>query len=149
VSVLLDHAHDPDAMRALCETASAIPAKRRCLQLGQAGDRDDDAIRELARVAWTSAPVDMVVVKELPTVLRGRALGEVPLLLTGELSRLGAPPESVVVADGELAAMRRAFEFAREGDLLVCPMHGDKPKTLAWLARLDEWGWRAGAPLPD
>ena len=149
VTVLVDYAHNPDGVRALCETAKAIPARRRLLLLGQAGNRDDAQIRELARVAWSVVPFDLVIIKEMATLLRGRAAGEVPRLLAGELARLGVPPEQVELAESELAAVRRACEWAHEGDLLVCPVHVEKAKVLAWLGRLDEWGWRAGAPLPD
>ena len=45
--------------------------------------------------------------------------------------------------------MKRAFEWAQDGDLLVCPIHVDKTDVLAWLGRLAESGWRAGAPLPE
>jgi len=47
--VLLDYAHNPHGLSALIDFASSLPATRRLLLLGQAGDRDDQAIRELAR----------------------------------------------------------------------------------------------------
>ncbi len=62
--VLVDFAHNPHAMQALFDMAQALPAKRRVLCFGQAGDRPDDAIRELARDAW-SIGLDRVVISEL------------------------------------------------------------------------------------
>ncbi|MBT8444551.1 MAG: Mur ligase, partial [Gammaproteobacteria bacterium] len=50
--VLIDFAHNPAAMGALFDMARAVPAKRRALCFGQAGDRTDELIRELARDAW-------------------------------------------------------------------------------------------------
>ena len=52
--ILLDFAHNPHGMLALVAVAKTIPAQRRLLLVGQAGDRSDEAIRELARAAWTS-----------------------------------------------------------------------------------------------
>ena len=89
VHVLLDYAHNPHGLRALLELARTLPANRRLLLLGQAGDRDDEAIRELARTAWSFRP-DRILLKELPAMLRGRAPGEVPALLEAELLRLGS-----------------------------------------------------------
>jgi UDP-N-acetylmuramyl tripeptide synthase len=149
VTVLVDYAHNPDGLAALCETARAIPAERRLLLLGQAGNRDDEQIRALARAAWDVMPFERVIVKEELALLRGRAAGDVPGILLDELARLGVPSDRVELASSELAAMRRAFEWAREGDLLICPIHVDKETVLAWLGRLNEAGWRAGAPLPE
>jgi cyanophycin synthetase len=52
VRLLLDFAHNPHGMSAIVKLAQTIPASRRLLLVGQAGDRNDDAIRALARSAW-------------------------------------------------------------------------------------------------
>ncbi|MEO1202300.1 MAG: Mur ligase family protein, partial [Pseudomonadota bacterium] len=52
IRVLVDFAHNPAAMSALFDMASALPAKRRVLCFGQAGDRTDALIRELAHDAF-------------------------------------------------------------------------------------------------
>ncbi|MEO8624327.1 MAG: Mur ligase family protein, partial [bacterium] len=144
VTVLVDYAHNPDGLAALCETAKAIPSTRRLLLLGQAGNRDDEQIRALARAAWSVTPFDRIIVKEETELLRGRTSGEVPRLLIDELARLGAPNDSVAVAPSELAALQRAFAWAQDGDLLVCPIHIDKASVLAWLGRLNASGWSVG-----
>ncbi|MGI9233869.1 MAG: Mur ligase family protein, partial [Woeseiaceae bacterium] len=74
--VLVDFAHNPAAMAALFDMARAIPARRRVLCFGQAGDRTDALIEELARDAWAIG-LDRVVVSELATYHRGREHGEV------------------------------------------------------------------------
>lgn len=149
VTVLVDYAHNPDGLAALCETARAIPATRRLLLLGQAGNRDDEDIRDLARVAMRLLPFDRVIIKEELKLLRGRSEGDVPRLLRDELERLGVPPERVETTRDELLAMQRAFEWAREGDLLVCPIHVDKAEVLEWLARVAAAGWTPGTPVPN
>ena len=74
--VLVDFAHNPAAMSALFDMARAIPAERRALCFGQAGDRTDELIRELARDAW-AIDLDRVIVSELSKYYRGREPGEV------------------------------------------------------------------------
>jgi UDP-N-acetylmuramyl tripeptide synthase len=64
--VVLDFAHNPHGLRALMDMAAALPALRRLVLIGQAGDRDDASIRELARAAWAGRP-DRVIVKNRST----------------------------------------------------------------------------------
>ena len=149
VSVLVDYAHNPDGLAALCETARSIPAERRLLLLGQAGNRDDEEIRDLARVAMRLLPFDHVIIKEELKLLRGRSEGDVPRILREELDRLGVPGERVETTQDEVAAMRRALEWSRAGDLLVCPIHVDKVDVLAWLGRVADTGWTPGTPVPE
>lgn len=146
--ILVDYAHNPHGMTAIVDLASRLQGKRRLLVLGQAGDRDDEAIRELARAAWPLRP-DRIVVKELPEMLRGRNPGEVPALLRDELLRLGAAPESVTIAGTELGGVREALAWARPGDLLILLAHSQRDEVLALLDRLRASGWRAGEPVPD
>jgi UDP-N-acetylmuramyl tripeptide synthase len=125
VKVLVDFAHNPHGMKALVAFARSIPASRRLVVLGQAGDRDDDAIRSMARAAWTLGP-DLVVVKEMEGYLRGRAPGEIPRILEDELRRQGASPAQIVHAPSEMEAVRHALAWAKDGDLLVVPTHSHR-----------------------
>ena len=145
--VLLDFAHNPHGMSALVEVARTLPADRRLMLVGQAGDRNDEAIRALARAAWELHP-DHVVVKDMPGYLRGRAPGEVPTLLADEFSRLGLPQDSLSAAGTELSAARTALEWARPGDLLVLAVHEDRRGVYELLDQLHAADWRAGEPLP-
>ena len=135
VRILLDYAHNPHGLAALLDLAATLPASRRLIVLGQAGDRDEAAIRTLARTAWTFRP-DRVVIKEIPTMLRGRAPGEIPALLEDELRRQGAPPGSLERAEDDLEAARQALAWARPGDLLVLLIHTQRDEVLDLLRRL-------------
>lgn len=148
VNILVDYAHNPAGMTAIVDLASRLQGKRRLLVLGQAGDRDDEAIRELARAAWPLRP-DRIIVKELPEMLRGRDPGEVPAVLRDELLSLGTAPESVTITGTELEAIRDALVWAQPGDLLLLLAHSQRNEVLALLDRLRESGWRAGEPLLD
>jgi cyanophycin synthetase len=125
VRVLVDFAHNPHGMEALVAFARALPASRRLVVIGQAGDRDDEAVRAMARAAWGLAP-DVVVIKEMAAFLRGREPGEIPKILDDELRRQGASPSQIVHAASEVDAVERALAWAKDGDLLVLPTHSNR-----------------------
>ncbi len=149
VTVLTDYAHNPDGLAALCATAASMPARRRLLVLGQAGNRGDEHVRDLARAALAVTKFDCVVVKEMPTMLRGRALGELTHVLRDELLLLGMKATQVQEVEGEREAVRQAMAWAKGGDLLVCPVHAEREAVHSWLEVLAATGWRAGDPVPD
>ena len=134
-------------MAALADIAAALPSRRRLVAIGQAGDRDDEAIRELARTALALRP-DHVIVKEMEKYRRGRAPGEVPGLLAGELRRLGVPEANISSAPDDLGALRAALGWARPGDLLLLTIHVDQQAALGLLERIRREGWEPGHPLP-
>ncbi len=148
VTAIVDFAHNPHGVEALMQMAAALPAKRRLVVIGQAGDREDDAIREMSRMAWKARP-DRVIVKELAKYLRGREPGEVPAIIEDELRRLGAPDDAIEHADSELAAVDQALRWARQGDLLLLIAHEKRGAVLARMAQLDELGWQPGDELPS
>ncbi|MCP3962278.1 MAG: Mur ligase [bacterium] len=144
---IVDFAHNPHGVEALLKTALALPAKRRLILVGQAGDRDDESIRDLPRMVWRARP-DRVILKELGKYLRGREPGEVPDLMADELRRLGAPGEAIGRADSELAAVEQALHWAREGDLLLLIAHEERQTILEYMAKLRDVGWSPGKALP-
>lgn len=146
-TVLVDFVHNPHGMRAMAETVLRLPARRRLVVLGQAGDRDDDSIRALARAAQRMRP-QRVVVKELTKYLRGREPGEVPRLIRRELEAAD-PDLEVVEAPDELSAARSALEWCEEGDLLVLPVQAQRDEVFELLRTLRDAGWRPGRPVPS
>jgi UDP-N-acetylmuramyl tripeptide synthase len=143
VQVVVDYAHNPHGLAALAEMVAAMPARRRLVLLGQAGDRSDASIRELARAALALRP-DRFVLKEMDRYLRGRRPGEVTELMADELLRAGVPPEHIGRPGDELAAVRDALAWARPGDVLLLTVHQDRPVVLALLERLRGEEWSAG-----
>ena len=129
ITAIVDFAHNPHGLAALAAMVAALPARRRAIVIGQAGDRDDDSIRELARAAWAVRP-DRVYIKEMEIYLRGREPGAVPDLIEAELRRCGAPPEALVRCDSELDAVRAALDWAREGDLLLLTTHAQRDQVI-------------------
>jgi cyanophycin synthetase len=147
IRIVVDYAHNPHGMAALAATLDALPSERRLVMIGQAGDRDDAAIRELARAALALRP-DRVVVKEMDAYLRGRAPGEVPALMADELRRAGLPGGAISTPGTEMPAVREALGWARPGDLLVLTLHQDRRRVQELFEALRSRGWRAGKPLP-
>lgn len=146
VSILVDFAHNPHGVAALAEAVRDVPAKRRLMLLGQAGDRSDEETRELTQVVWNAGP-DMVVVKELATKLRGREAGVVPQVIADELQRLGTAPDAMLIAKSEMESVRMALQWARPEDFLVLLLHEDRAPAMALLQAMIDGGWQAGDPL--
>jgi len=148
VRIIVDYAHNPHGFRALFDMAGALPAERRLLLMGQAGDREDEAIRELVRTAWRARP-DRIVIKEMPEYLRGRQPGEVRAIIAAEFAALGVAPTTITHADSELAGVRQALAWARPADLLLLTTQAERKEVLALLAQMQAEGWRPGQELPD
>jgi len=120
--VLIDFAHNPGALEQLLRVARALRPPRLYLLLGQAGNRDDEAIADLARTAARFSP-DCIMIKELPHLLRGRMPGEVPALLMRALLTAGFPRERILEESDEETAARRLLQAAQPGDVVVLPVH--------------------------
>jgi cyanophycin synthetase len=147
VTAILDFAHNPHGIAALLEMATSIPAKRRLVTTGQAGDRDDASIRNLASTIAQTRP-DRIIVKELEDYLRGREKGEVPALITEELLASGVPPEAIDQAATEMDAIRQALAWAKKGDLLLLIAHSQRSGVVSYLESLQTRGWSPGDPVP-
>ncbi len=147
VVVVIDFAHNPHGMAAMVGMSRELPARRRLVLLGQAGDRTDHDLRELARAAWTLHP-DRVVIKEMERYLRGRKPGEIPALLADEFSRLGAPADAIALPGNELDSVRHALDWARPGDLLLLAVHQDRSQVHTLMDTLRTSEWQAGSPVP-
>jgi cyanophycin synthetase len=117
-SVLVDFAHNPQALQALLDMASRLNPARKALCFGQAGDRPDDLIRELARSAWRSG-IDKVFVSELAKYHRGREPGAVYAVIRDELLRCGVRPDQVEHHEKEIESLDSALEWAEPGDLVI------------------------------
>jgi len=117
-TVLVDFAHNPEALQALLDMANRIATKRKALCFGQAGDRPDDLIRELARSAWETG-LDQVFVSELAMYYRGREAGAVYGVIRDELIACGAEEDQVEHHMEEIESLDSAMQWAEPGDLIV------------------------------
>jgi len=117
-TVVVDFAHNPEALQALLDMANRMSPKRKALCFGQAGDRPDDLIRELARSAWQSG-LDRVFVSELAKYHRGREHGVVFAVIRDELMTCGAREDQIEHHMEEIESLDSALEWAEPGDLIV------------------------------
>ena len=93
------------------------------VSIGQAGDRDDEAIRELAAATAQHDP-ERIILRALPEKYnRGRAPGAVTELMRAELNARGFDSDKVGFADSEVDALDQALEWAKPGDLVVHLVH--------------------------
>jgi UDP-N-acetylmuramyl tripeptide synthase len=122
-TVLIDYAHNPDGLAKLLDVARALKPQRLLLLLGQAGNREDEAIAELGRTAARYAP-DAVCLKRMPAqYLRGRLAEEVPALLRAALLETGLPEERIRDGLDEETSALSLLAQAQAGDVVVLPMH--------------------------
>jgi cyanophycin synthetase len=154
LTVLLDYAHNPEGLSGLLAVArglSELSGRGRIgLLLGQAGNRSDDAIGELAAAAAQFAP-DRIVIKDIKGYLRGRDAGTVPALLHAALLQSGIAANNIVIVLPEVDAACALLRWAETGDVLVLPVHDtDSKKQLQdLLDTLQADGWHCGQPLPS
>jgi cyanophycin synthetase len=135
--VVVDYAHNPPAMEALGEFverltqpssggARAPVTGRRIGVVATAGDRRDDDIVELGRVA--ARYFDEIIVREDKNN-RGRPRGETAALITSGIESAGDQRRATSVSTvlDELEATRAALDLARDGDVvIVCVDHANR-----------------------
>ncbi|MBC9957396.1 cyanophycin synthetase [Yimella sp. cx-51] len=126
--VFVDYCHNPPGMEKLGEFVEAYVTQRqgateqrisRIGMIGAAGDRRDEDIRELARIA--AQHFDVLIMREDEN-LRRRAPGEAAALLVEgakEAQAAGARLRQIEVVLGELDAVRHAVLRANPGDVVV------------------------------
>jgi cyanophycin synthetase len=114
--VIVDYAHNAAAMEKMVELVQSLRRGRTIGVLMAAGDRRDDAIREIGRVA--ARGFDQLVLKE-DALLRGRQRGDVAALLADGARSAGKPDEAIVTKLDEREAVELALGQAKPGDLVV------------------------------
>jgi len=120
--VILDYGHNPAAIQAMTNLVRKLDVcGRRSVVLSAPGDRRDEDIREIARIA---APGFSRFVVRADDNTRGRASDEVPNMLRDELLACGVPREAIAVVADEQQAIERALSVSEPGDLLL--IFGDK-----------------------
>lgn len=126
--LLVDYAHNAAAIAGLMELVMAMDAGRRIGVITAPGDRRDEDIRELGRLA---AGLDHVILKE-DDDLRGRSPGEISALVREGLVTGGLSDDAIEVVTNELDAVDRAIELIEDHDIGVI-LADDVPAVLAHL----------------
>jgi len=115
--VILDYGHNAAAVEAMVTLVTRLDvAGRRLVVLAAPGDRRDEDIAEIGRIA--AGNFERYICRR-DDVLRGRRPDEVPQLLRDALVATGVPPEQILVIPEEQAAVEAGLREAEAGDLLL------------------------------
>jgi len=115
--VILDYGHNPAAVQVMADLAGrlAVEGRRICVLAGP-GDRRDEDLREIARIA--AKAFDFIFLRRDDDA-RGRGPDDVPRIMAAELRAVGYPESQTKVIPDEEQAIEAALAFARRGDLLL------------------------------
>jgi cyanophycin synthetase len=113
--VLVDYAHNPAAIRGLLEFIQSVDANRRIGVVTVPGDRRDEDLRHVGRLA---AKLDYVVVKE-DDYRRGREAGHIADLIIEGLREGGLKDGQYETIYDEREAIAHAMEMMKDNDLVV------------------------------
>lgn len=114
--VIVDYGHNPAGYEVVINTARQLRARRLVGVIAAPGDRRDDVIRNIGRIAGQG--FERIIIKE-DADLRGRRPGETAALLLEGVLEAGRPREQVQLVLPEGEAVATALRQAVADDLVV------------------------------
>jgi len=115
--VIMDYGHNAAAIQAICDLSDRMEVRgRRLCVLAAPGDRRDEDIAEIGRVA--AGHFDQYICRR-DDGLRGRKSDEVPRLLRAALMEEGVPAQKIEMIPDEQEAVGTVLRAARPGDLVL------------------------------
>ena len=115
--VILDYAHNPAAVRAMCNLVDLFEVDgRRIAVLSAPGDRRDEDVQDIADIA--AGHFDHYICR-CDDNRRGRGPDEVAVMMKNKLLECGVDAGSIEVIPDEQEATARALEIAAPGDLVL------------------------------
>ncbi|MCP4072566.1 MAG: Mur ligase [Hyphomicrobiales bacterium] len=132
--VFVDFAHNPHSISAVAQAMLEIPAKRKFVLLGHAGDRSDQDIRDVTKTAFSLKP-DFVVAAELQDYLRGREWGEITDMIRKECLVQGLSDDHVILANSPTEGVARIIDLLEPGDLALLLVLSERDKVFELLER--------------
>ncbi|MCA9879869.1 MAG: hypothetical protein KC442_18875 [Thermomicrobiales bacterium] len=134
-TIILDYAHNEVGLTHLLQLAEGYRGDggRLISIIGTAGDRTDEALREIGRLAAVAS--DHVIVKETRRYLRGRPSVDSMTALYQEGLRAGGDPSHVVATD-EPTALTMALDLLQPGDVVAMMCIESGAESRARLAAL-------------
>ena len=128
--VIVDFAHNPHGMKAFMSIAKNLEAERKILVTGQAGDRSDTDIRNLAQESIRDVDLDRVIIKQMAKYARGRKPGETAHILKRGFIDSGLEETRISVIEHETDAVNQALDWAQPGDLVLLLIHENRSEVL-------------------
>ena len=114
-TVLMDFAHNPAGVRGLQKFIAQLPYRRRIGILSGVGDRRDEDLREMGKIA--AEMFDHLIIRR-GDYLRGRTQEEVFELLQTGAAESGRKIEVEIIEESQ-EAVYRGFDLAQKDDLVV------------------------------
>ena len=131
---MLDFAHNPAGLRLLCDFLNKMDATRRVGIICGTGDRRDEDIMELGKIAAQN--FDEIIIRQDDS-LRGRTADEIINLLKEGINEIKPSDGSVTVLQNEKEAIMHAYTNAKPGSLVtLLADHVDE--SLAFIKKLKE-----------
>ncbi|MFT7685765.1 MAG: cyanophycin synthetase [Candidatus Azotimanducaceae bacterium] len=131
-SIMVDFAHNPHGLNAVVDTLLQLPAQRRLVMFGHAGDRSNEDIHSLTKAALRLNP-DLIIVYEMEQYLRGRKLGEIPAVINEALASLAYPLAQVIQVKNPIEGAARALDWSEKGDSLLLLTLADREAVITLL----------------
>ena len=116
--VIVDFAHNQHSMEAVVNLVKNMPANKRFVMFGHAGDRSDKDITDVTDAVFKMRP-DYYLLCEYENYLRGRKLGDIPGLMASQLAKLGVPDSSIKSISDSLSGAKWALENAQPNDVVL------------------------------
>ncbi|HMS41078.1 MAG TPA: cyanophycin synthetase, partial [Pyrinomonadaceae bacterium] len=114
-TVLMDYAHNPAGLMGLANFVKKLPNKHRTCVINGTGDRRDDDIRELGKIAADT--FERIIIRR-GNYLRGREPEEMVTLLQEGIAQSEKSPQVRLIPDGR-EAIHHAIKSARKNELVV------------------------------
>jgi cyanophycin synthetase len=142
--VIVDFAHNEAGLSVVLDVADGLVGRRGSREgrltvvVGTAGDRPDDTLRGLGRIAGERA--DRLAIKETLKYLRGRTRASVVGEIRAGMRSAGVRTSDVPVYEDEVSALQGELALPADGaagtDLLVLLCHADREGVGAALTAL-------------
>src|ERR1017187_723568 len=114
-TVMIDFAHNADGFRGIKEFLSTIDSPYKIGIITGTGDRRDDDIRDLGRIA--SEMFDHIIIRQ-DKFLRGREAEDIVRLLVEGIKEVN-PEQSYEYIPKEIEALKHAFTIAKPGTFIT------------------------------
>jgi len=113
--LLVDYAHNAAAMEGLVDLVMRLPANKRIATLTVPGDRRDEDIRNVGRLA---ARFDYLILRE-DEDRRGREAGAIAALMKEGLLDVGVAEDRIAFIPDEVEALKKGIAMLTEDDIFV------------------------------
>jgi UDP-N-acetylmuramyl tripeptide synthase len=132
--VIVDFAHNAHSVDAVVNTVQCMPAQKKWVVFGSAGDRSDEEIIAIAK-GVCAINLDHVVIIEIEQYLRGREPGEVSAIIKQACLDSGLALDQLHFASSPLQGVRLAMAELRTGDLGLFLVLSERDEVLRYIKR--------------